>query len=263
MADPVPSIVLVHGAWHTPFAYEKFISALDEVGFEVHCPLLPTSNGSRPPQASLADDVAAVRTIVQSLVEASKQVLVIMHSYGGVPGSNALHDLSTCHRAKMNLPGGVVHLVYMCAYILLDGGSVTQVVTEAGFGHLWDVAIDEADDGSIFPRDPTQLLYGGVNSHELETILSQLVRTPKGALEAESKYEAWRDIPSTYIFTSEDLSVPPIYQQLMTDKVKASGVVLGEHRYETSHSPFLTKTKEMVQLVQQVVAQPIARATLT
>ena len=90
----------------------------------------------------------------------------------------------------MNFPGGVVHLVYMCAFVLPDGNSGLQVVTEAGFWHLWDIVIDEADDGSTFSRDPTQLLYGGVNSRELETILPHLLRTPRGAFEEESRYEA-------------------------------------------------------------------------
>ena len=155
----LPSIVLIHGAWHTPFVYKKFIEALRKVGIEVHCPLLPTSNGSRPPQASFVDDVAAARTVTQSLVDASKQVLVIMHSYGGAVGSNALQDLSISHRARSNLPGGVTQLIYMCAYILPNGGSLTQVVKEAGFWHLWDVFIDNADDGSTFAKDTTQLFY--------------------------------------------------------------------------------------------------------
>ena len=78
------------------------------------------------------------------------------------------------------------------------------------------------------------------------------------AFEAPSGYEAWRDIPSTYIFTSEDRPVPPAYQRLMTDKVKAAGVTLEEHHFETSHSIFLTRTEELVRLVQQASARPTA-----
>ena len=53
-----------------------------------------------------------------------------------------------------------------------------------------------------------------------------------------------------------------MYQQLMTDIVKAADVVLGQHRYETSHSPFLIKTEEVVQLVQQVSTRPTTGASL-
>ena len=47
-------------------------------------------NEARPPNADLATDTAMVRGDVESLVDAGRTVIAIMHSYGGQVGTNAL-----------------------------------------------------------------------------------------------------------------------------------------------------------------------------
>ncbi|KAI1811399.1 hypothetical protein GGS20DRAFT_588544 [Poronia punctata] len=51
--------------------------------FDVDVPALPTNNGHRPPDSASADDITAVRQVVEDLVHNhGKQVIVLMHSYG-------------------------------------------------------------------------------------------------------------------------------------------------------------------------------------
>lgn len=254
MAKTLPTIVLVHGAWHTPKIYKPYISALETAGYEVHCPLLPTCNGTRPPRSSFSDDVTTVRTLVESLVTTAKRVFVLMHSYGGAVGSTALQDLSLSYRSAHNLPGGVVHLLYMCAYILPVGGTVAGIIKEAGYWHLFDEVLDVADDKTTFPRDPKLLFFGGLSEQEVEENMPFLVRFAVEPMEAEMAYAAWQDIPATYLFTEEDYSVPPVYQEIMTGRVRAAGVALREERYRSGHSLFLTQTEEMVRAVERACA---------
>lgn len=39
-----PTLVIIHGGWHVPESYEKLITALEDAGYEVHCPRLPSTN---------------------------------------------------------------------------------------------------------------------------------------------------------------------------------------------------------------------------
>ena len=52
------------------------------------------------------------------LADAGYPIVLLMHSYGGIVGSNALKDLSLIERKRAGPPGGVVHLIYMVAFIL-------------------------------------------------------------------------------------------------------------------------------------------------
>ena len=248
MATALPTIVLVHGAWHTPAAYASFVSALRNRGFTVHCPLLPTCSGETPPIASLPDDVAAVRSTILPLVDAGERVLMVMHSYGGAVGTDAAEGLYLPDRQAKGHPGGVIHLLYLCAYILPPGGSMWGVVEEAGVAHLWSQFVDEADDGSCFPVNAAELFYNGMDKKDVEPLLSLLVRHPLASFRARTTGQGWRRTPATYAETLQDWSVPKIYQDLMLKKAKEDGVTLRTVTYDTNHSIFLTKQKEMVDL---------------
>lgn len=108
-----------------------------------------------------------------------------MHSYGGAVGSSAIVHLSSQQRAQQGLRDGVVHLLYLSAYILPVGGPVVGVVKEAGYWHLWDQVLDVGPDGSTFPRDSKMLLFGGLAEEKQELALQALVRFPAEPLEAE------------------------------------------------------------------------------
>jgi dienelactone hydrolase len=75
----LPSIILVHGAWHTPSNYAGYTAALRARGFFVQCPLLPSCDASRETQGTFADDVQVVRELATRLVDAGEHILVIMH----------------------------------------------------------------------------------------------------------------------------------------------------------------------------------------
>ncbi|KAF7946472.1 hypothetical protein EAE96_009470 [Botrytis aclada] len=254
MAASLPTIVLVHGAWHTPKNYETYINALKAQGFKVVCPRLPSCNGSSPPDSSLPEDTVAVRDVVEPLVEAGERVLMVMHSYGGAVGTDAIENLFFEDRKAAGKSGGVIHLFYMCAYILQPGTSVFDIIQEVGFAHLWPQFVEQFADGSTFPVDPVQLFLGSVEKDIVDKALLHLVRSPLSAFETKTKGDAWRKLPVTYILTQQDYSVPRPYQDLMLEKVKKEGVSVKTQDYETSHSIFITKQDEMVQAVLAAVS---------
>ena len=54
-----------------------------------------------------------------------KTVVVVMHSYGGLVGSEAIpEELSYARRQAQGRPGGVIHLFFYSAFLLNDGQSV-------------------------------------------------------------------------------------------------------------------------------------------
>jgi pimeloyl-ACP methyl ester carboxylesterase len=253
MAHTLPTIVLVHGAWHTPPNYQGFVDSLKEAGFSVHCPRLPSCTNTSPPPASFADDVKTVRTVIKNCVEAGERVLMVMHSYGGAVGTDAVTDaLLRRTRAAANQPGGVIHLLYLCAYMLQPGTSVIDIAKSAGFFPYWDQFVNNYEDGSCFPIDPATMFLGGGSSAERESAVENLVRSPLEAFNASTEGECWRKVPVTYVRTAQDGAVPTAYQDIMIERAEKDGVVIVKEQYDTHHSVFISKRKEMVELALKV-----------
>jgi len=253
MTTNKPVIVLIHGAWHIPNSYQKFTDALKSAGYEVEVPALPSMNGSRPPNADLSTDTAFIRNHVERLIDSGRTVVAITHSYGGQVGSNALHGLGVNSHAGKS--GGVAHLIYMCAFALPEGKSMFSKVKESGHEHLLPLVFDFAEDDSCVLRDPKMLIVGpGASDDEADKYVSSLVRWNGKSMYQDTTHAAWREIPVTYIYTSQDMSVPFDYQKSMVETMRGEGREVRTVELETGHAPNLTATKEVVDVVIQVMA---------
>ena len=65
---------------------------------------------------------------------------------------------------------------------------------------------------------------------------------------------AWKEIPVTYIYTSEDMTVPLDYQKSMVERVQAEGQAVHTVELATGHSPNVTKTQEVVDIITRIAA---------
>jgi hypothetical protein len=82
--------------------------------------------GRRTAITSTDEDTALVHSTVSKLVEAGRDVVVVVHSYGGIPGSDAMKGLARDERSGKGLRGGEVALVYICAWMLQQGKCVAD-----------------------------------------------------------------------------------------------------------------------------------------
>ncbi|KAK8130830.1 Alpha/beta hydrolase fold-1 [Apiospora sp. TS-2023a] len=251
-----PAIVLVHGGWHIPSTYSKLVELLQSSGLDVHVPRLPSMNEARPPNADLATDTEHIRSYVENLVDAGRSVVAVMHSYGGQVGTNALANLSLESRSKRGLPGGVAHLVYMCAFALPEGGSMVGKVKEMGHEHLLPLAFDfDEKDNSVVCRDPKTSLIGdgdGAGTDEVEAYLASLVRWNGTCMYQAISKCAWQEVPVTYIYTSLDMTVLFDYQKSMVEMMRKEGQKVATVELRTGHCPNLTRTQEVAGVLSKV-----------
>jgi alpha-beta hydrolase superfamily lysophospholipase len=130
------AIVVVQGSFHTPQAYQNLTEGLKHQGYATFQPELPScsnTDDAKFPSKTLHDDSAVVNSIVERLVnDESKMVFVVMHSYGVLVGSNAIpEELSFKYRKSTGLSGGVIHLLYIAAFLLDEGQSVLGTFGES------------------------------------------------------------------------------------------------------------------------------------
>ena len=151
-----PALILVHGAWHVPEHYYDFIQSLQNAGYEVFCPRLPTCDQSKRSNTNFLSDTSVVRSQILSLIDDSRDIVMVLHSYGGAVGSEAVQNLSANERATRGLKGGVVRLVYMCGFMLQPGeiGGAASLPRP-----ILDLLEFDTETGTTFLAKPHILLF--------------------------------------------------------------------------------------------------------
>ena len=123
MTAPKPTFLLVPGAWHHSSCYNPLLQELSAAGYPAEAVDLPSFDPSEQPSTlTCANDAEAVRQKLLSMIQQKKHVIVVTHSYGGIPGGCAAHGLMPITREK----GGVIGLVYMSALGLPEGTSLLE-----------------------------------------------------------------------------------------------------------------------------------------
>lgn len=121
-----PTVVLIHGGWQGPDFWSLVVPRLEKAGYSVFAPVLPSS-GTSPALPNFDEDVKIIRHSVKSLLDSGKDVILVMHSYGAVPGCEAFKDLGTKEDMQNQHiqygQGRVLKLVFLTAMVLPVGGS--------------------------------------------------------------------------------------------------------------------------------------------
>jgi hypothetical protein len=127
-----PTFVLVPGVYHTAAHTHILAESLHAKGYLTEVILHPTIGPlatSAPPNA----DAANLRQVLDELVNnQQKDIVLVCHSYGGVPGSQSVNGLETSARAKRGQKGGIMKVIYLSAILPREGESVLQTFSEAG-----------------------------------------------------------------------------------------------------------------------------------
>jgi pimeloyl-ACP methyl ester carboxylesterase len=249
-----PTIVIVHGYAHTPLTFTKFINLLQSCGYETNAPFLPSCTGMRPPNNSFKDDTQLVRRLLQILVDQGKTIIMVLHSYGGIVGCEALQGLDINTRRKQGKSGGIAHLIGIAAHFCATGFKITDIITEMGDEESIPLAFDIKEDGSSFFQHPKLQLFGELPENEQEELLLTLSHANWNVFESKVQFEGWRDVPLTYIHTTKDMTLPAHYQQRIMEKLKNAGVTFDVVTMETGHSAYLTKTEACLEVINNVVS---------
>jgi pimeloyl-ACP methyl ester carboxylesterase len=224
---PMPTIVLVHGAWADGSSWNAVASELQGQGFTVFVP----PNLLR----GVATDAAYVASFLAQ--RTSGPVVLVGHSYGGFVITNAAAG-----------GGDVRALVYVDAFVPDEGETVFQIL--GGSGSALDVP------------DPTTVLdlagYPGGPEGDVEAFLKpdsvhhffaqDLSEADRWLIVAsqrpitlianttQSGPAAWKMLPSWAMVGTQDRIIPPDTQRQMAERAGATITdVAGSHVSMVSH----------------------------
>ena len=123
-----PTVLLVPGAWFRSSTYDAFLNLLQQAGFPTAYTSYPSLDPANPAKADCAADSTFVREkALLPLIETDgKDVVLVMHSYGGMPGSVAARGLEKVQRTQERRKGGVIGLIFISGFVLSQGLSVAD-----------------------------------------------------------------------------------------------------------------------------------------
>ncbi|PWY73011.1 alpha/beta-hydrolase [Aspergillus heteromorphus CBS 117.55] len=243
---PNPTIVFVPGAWHTPAPYKDMLELLQNAGYPIQSVSLPSVNGKYTERQTLAADVEAVRETLLRVVDQGKEVVLLMHSYGGCAGGAAAKGLSPVQRTG---PGAVIGLVFLAAFLVQEGHSLVQTA-----GGKLDTWVVERGDGQLDVQDTIEVFYHDAPADKASQAASEIQLHSLESFTTPCPPTAWNDAAFDhrrgYIMTRQDRALPYIGQDMM---LKLSGVEWVLREMETGHSPFLSNPEELVDHILSII----------
>lgn len=248
MSQVKPTIVFIPGAWHTSACYSAVASLLEAAGYPTKLVDLKSVGGE--PIPGFEPDVRAIRTAIEFACNADNDVILFMHSYAGVCGSEAVKDLDKASRRKEGKKGGVIHLIYCCAFVLPEGMHLMTPLNDT------DLPWMDTEDNKMVTHalTPEKIFYNDMAETEQQQWAAQLKPFSYKCFYSKLTYVGWRDIPGTYIYCLQDQAIPIDAQRSM---VAGSGVQFREETLDASHSPFLSMPNKVAAAVRRAAGEII------
>jgi len=185
------TFVLVHGAWHGGWAWERTVPHLTKAGHKVFAPPL-TGLGEK---ANLATPDIGLNTHIQDILtllekENLRNVILVGHSYGGMVIAGVAEKM----------PERITQLVYLDAFVPKDGQSIADIIGPQGMARIREGA-KAAGQGWRIPPFPVER-FGITSEADIAWVKPKLVFQPLKTFEEPVRFTnpAAISLPRTFIY---------------------------------------------------------------
>ncbi|MBT2187027.1 alpha/beta fold hydrolase [Sphingobium nicotianae] len=229
------SFLLIHGAWHGGWCFDRLRGPLEATGHVVAAPDLPGMGGDARAlgAASLSGWAAFVAEEARKL---PSPVILCGHSRGGLVISQAAE----------HAPELFSDLVYITAALVPDGKSLYDVIGAAMEGDDFGTALSPVADGLglVFDAEAAiPVFYNQCAPADQAASAARLVAEPVRPLGTPLSLSAARfgSLPRHYIECANDQCFPLAAQRAMQAGMPCDTVVT----LESDHSPFVCVPEQL------------------
>lgn len=236
-------IVLVHGAWHGAWCWEKLARELGARGHRVAAPDMP-GHGDDPTPLAEVNLAAYTKRIVDTLETLDEPAVLLGHSMGGML-------ISTAAEAA---PERVSKLIYLCAFVPKHGESLNAVAAQTNRESTLRDHISVVDDGLATVVADAALqatFYHDCDAADVARAKARLVPQAQAPMRDKAALSAGRfgRVPKAYIECLQDAAIPIVAQRLMIERGGITEVVT----LDTSHSPFLSAPRALADAIESLL----------
>lgn len=246
-SQSVKTFLLVHGAWHGAWCWDKVIPMLQSNGHQAIAIDLPGhgQDMARTSDISLDD---YVNTVMRAAYNQNGPVVLVGHSMAGMVISQAAEKLG---REKISA------LVYLDAFLPRDGETLFSLVEatlknltpESGRPLLVENIIisDDHKTNSVNPEMAAQIFYHDCSDEDQKFALARLSKEPIAPLATPVRLtdDIYGAIPKYFIICKETKDMDKTF---LSTRMPCSKV----YKLASSHSPFFSMPEKLVDILSEI-----------
>jgi pimeloyl-ACP methyl ester carboxylesterase len=229
--------ILVHGAWHGAWCWNKVVPLLLQAGHQAIAVDLPGHGKDKTPISEISLQ-SYVDRVCQVLDGQSEPVVLLGHSLGGI---------SITQAAEYH-PNKIKTLVYLCAFVPQNGQSCQELLQlTPNSAPLLMQNVTQSKDRSystVKEEALKEVFYNDCSEEDIAR--ARLLLCPQAgapsAARVTTTVENFGRIPKIYIETLQDKTIVPWFQEKMYSALPFQKII----KMRTSHSPFFSAPGELV-----------------
>ncbi|MGB6976456.1 MAG: alpha/beta fold hydrolase [Gammaproteobacteria bacterium] len=230
------TFILIHGAWHGGWCWERIVPLLEKQGHRVLAPDLPGMGKDHTPLAEITLDRWA-QFVADLIAQQDEKVILVGHSRGGIVISQA------AEYAAKHIQG----LIYLAGFLIPNGETSMETLQRHPPGPERPIDFVFSSDQStatVTAESVRENFYNTTSDIWIERAKSQLgaepmisYKTPLRLTEA-----GFGQVPRAYIECLQDRAIPISLQRSMLSALPCEHVVT----LDTDHSPFYSAPEILV-----------------
>ena len=235
---PRRTYVLIAGAWHGAWCWEKVAPLLEAQGHRVLTPELPATGSDHTDPSSITLETWA-RFVAGVIANEAQAVTLVGHSRGGIVIS----------RTAELLPERLRRLVYLSAYLVPAGGSLAETARTDGDSLVPPNMIPAVGGHTCHLREDVirAALFGQCSDADFEYARARMTPEPLKPLVTRLRVSPARfgRVPRAYVECSQDRTVTLPAQRRMQADLPCDPVFT----LDSDHSPFLSHPEELARVL--------------
>jgi pimeloyl-ACP methyl ester carboxylesterase len=261
------AIILVPGSFSPPSFYTFVSKTLQEHGFH-HVSSVGLLSACRPdelrhPPARMSDDALYIREVVQHHITKGRDILLVMNSYGGFPGTQAIQGLRS--GIESSAPGGregkVLGMIYLSSFLPRKGDSLRSVMGEYLFEPLKSgskgeyMMLPEGSGPGIFKDSEF------TDEKAIEQWFERMTRHSSDSFDGEVGWDMWNEDgfqgKVAYVLGENDDVAPPKLAEEMNGRLKDTPVGKGIRMMRIEgggHCMHVTRPDVVVGAIEELLA---------
>ncbi|MFI5267647.1 MAG: alpha/beta fold hydrolase [Chloroflexota bacterium] len=228
--------VLIHGAWHGGWCWDKVAALLRDAGHTVVTPDLPGHGSDTTPLGEIGLETYVDRAL-EVLDAQAEPAILAGHSMGGL----------VITQASELRPDKVKALVYIAAFTPRDGESLSQLSLTDRESLLNQNRVIDRDRGVMWVRSEAhpEVFYHDCSDEDVARaaeLLAPAVAIKPHTTPVHTTADVFGRLPKYYVECLQDRAIRPHTQRLMYQNTPCQRVFT----LDASHSPFFSVPEELV-----------------
>ena len=245
------TFLLIHGAGHGGWCWEKVVPLLEKRGHRVLAPDLPGSGEDHNTPVTAIDLASYVDFVSKILDKEAEPPILVGHSLGGLTITHA----AEARRRKVRA------LVYLTA-LLPPAGMSGRDVTNREADALIRRSFEYGPDGRTYSFKRTNvpaLFYNDCDPDDVYKAMARLRPQAAGIATTPMVYteERFGSVPRWYIECLRDNAITLSMQRWMLQQTPCKVLTL-----DAGHSPFLSMPDTLVERLETVARESVERETI-